>query len=89
MRRSGPIVAYQLQHREARFVSAYMTRLRSRIERLSDDAHRYRLRPELGEGRRALVEPPYLVFYRIEADRVLIQRILHGARKITPDAFPN
>lgn len=40
------------------------------------------LRPELGEGVRMVVFRNYLIFYRVEADCLRVERILHGARNI-------
>ena len=42
-------------------------------------------RPELGEGRRALLISPYIAFYRVEGGTVYVRRILHAARNITQD----
>jgi toxin ParE1/3/4 len=39
-------------------------------------------RPDLAPGLRHWPVPPYLIFYRIEADSVLIVRVLHGARDL-------
>jgi plasmid stabilization system protein ParE len=54
---------------------------------LKRDAHRYRERPELGPGRRALLIGPWIAFYRIEAETVLVLRILHSARDVKADLF--
>jgi addiction module RelE/StbE family toxin len=62
-------------------------RIRRQIRTLERNADRYRERPELGPGRRALLISPWIAFYRVETSRVVIQRILHGARNITPDMF--
>jgi toxin ParE1/3/4 len=64
-------------------------RIRAKIETLERNAQRYRERTELGHGRRALSVAPYLIFYRISDSCVFIQRVLHGARDITPDMFPS
>lgn len=40
------------------------------------------LRPELGEGVRMVVFGDYLIFYRESRSRVIIERVLHGARDI-------
>ena len=39
-------------------------------------------RPDIAEPARMLVEPPYLIFYRILPDAVQVVRVLHGARRI-------
>jgi toxin ParE1/3/4 len=45
------------------------------------------LREDLAAGLRALQVQDYLVFYRVEEERVLILRVIHGARDITDDMF--
>jgi|GEM_PF-4839202 len=40
-------------------------------------------RPWLGKGVRRVVERPYLIFYRLGENVVLVLRVLHGARRIT------
>jgi toxin ParE1/3/4 len=40
------------------------------------------LRPELGTGMRMVVFRDYLIFYRHSQGRVVIERVLHGARDI-------
>jgi toxin ParE1/3/4 len=40
------------------------------------------LRPELGRGVRMVVFGDYLIFYRYGIGRVMIERVLHGARDI-------
>lgn len=40
-----------------------------------------RARPEYGHAVRSCLHSPYLVFYRIEADVVSIQRVLHTSRR--------
>jgi len=34
-----------------------------------------------------LIEPPYLIFYRIRPDAIQIVRVLHGARNIDARLF--
>ena len=63
---------------------AYLIQLRRRVQTLQQNGHRFRERAELGPGRRALVEPPYLIFYRIIGSTVYILRVMHGARDIKP-----
>jgi toxin ParE1/3/4 len=41
-----------------------------------------RSRPELGRDIRSYVIAPYVVFYRHRGSRVLVERVLHGARDI-------
>ena len=39
-------------------------------------------REDLADGLRTAVHRPYLIFFRIEADVVRIERVLHGARDL-------
>lgn len=71
---SGPAVA-----------KGVIKRIRGKVRSLARDGLRYRLRPELGEGRRALLISPYIAFYRVDGNTVHVQRILHGARNITKE----
>ena len=71
----------------ARVARTVLQRIRRHVRTLERDAHRYRERSELGVGRRAVLIGPYIAFYRIDGDTVLILRILHNARNITPKLF--
>lgn len=79
------IHGYLSDVRDPDFARGYLEKLRVRIEALERNAHRFRERPELGPGCRALIAPPYLIFYRVKDDTAFIQRVLHGARNIQPD----
>ena len=65
------------------FAERYTDGLRQRIRTLATSPKRYRVRRRLGKGRRLMPELPYHIIYRVEADHVLILRILHGRRNIT------
>ncbi len=53
-------------------------RLLALADSLADFPHRGR---DVGDGRRELtVVPPYILRYRVEAGRVVILRVRHGAR---------
>jgi toxin ParE1/3/4 len=45
------------------------------------------LRPEIAFDARVLVEPPYLILYRVVPDGVQIVRVLHGARHVDITLF--
>jgi toxin ParE1/3/4 len=64
-----------------------LQRIRRQVRTLETNAHRSRERPELGEGRRALLIGPWIAFYRVEGDAVFVQRILHSARNVKPALF--
>ena len=41
-----------------------------------------RSRATLGPGVRSVVASPYVIFYTVERDRIIIVRVLHGRRDI-------
>ncbi|MFB9273987.1 type II toxin-antitoxin system RelE/ParE family toxin [Cohnella cellulosilytica] len=49
---------------------------------LSDDDY-----PLIQRGYRFIVAPPYLIFYRLVEDTVIIHRILHGRRDYLRELF--
>lgn len=49
----------------------------------------FKARPELGAGLRCAIFGNYLLFYTHDQDAVTIQRIMHGARDISPEDFPS
>ncbi len=65
------------------FADQYMQELKTRIGTLDQHPRRYRLRPKFGKGRRLMPEDPYHVIYRVDLDKVLIVRVMHGSRNIT------
>lgn len=44
-------------------------------------------RPDIASEARMLIEPPYLLLYRLIPGGVQIVRVLHGARRIDPLLF--
>ncbi|PHI28474.1 type II toxin-antitoxin system RelE/ParE family toxin [Budvicia aquatica] len=46
----------------------------------------YRQRPELGRGIRCCPYGRYLILFSVNTNDIRIQRILHGARDITPQS---
>jgi toxin ParE1/3/4 len=44
-------------------------------------------RPTLAAGARILVEPPYVILYRVIPEGVQIVRVVHGARHIARALF--
>ncbi len=69
--------------------SRLVHQLISRIESLRVMPARHRVRAELHPELRALLVGNYIVFYRIMPDTVAVVRVLHGARNITADLFPD
>lgn len=78
LRRIGEIYAYiAADHEEA---AARMA------QRILDAVHGLALHPHLGRpgrvsGVRELVVDPYIIFYRVRREQVLIVNILHGAQR--------
>ncbi|MGA7265399.1 MAG: type II toxin-antitoxin system RelE/ParE family toxin [Stellaceae bacterium] len=62
-------------------------RLGARIQILEQFPEAGPLWPQLNPEARVLVEPPYLILYRIIPDGVQIVRVLHGARRIDRTLF--
>lgn len=62
-------------------------RLGARLEILKQFPEAGPLRPRLDREARVLVEPPYLVLYRIIPEGVQIVRVVHGARQIDRALF--
>jgi len=57
------------------------------FERLAFSPQAGRQRPEFSAHLRSFPLTPYTVFYHVTPEGVAIDRILHGARDITPDFF--
>jgi toxin ParE1/3/4 len=51
-------------------------------ESLSERTMVWRRRDEIASGLRSVLVRPYIVFYRVQDDRVEIARILHGRRNL-------
>ena len=60
----------------------FIDKLRDQCERLLKSPVGYVARPEVGEGLRSCAHGRYLLFFRVEADVLRIERILHSARDI-------
>jgi toxin ParE1/3/4 len=73
---AGPQIAEQL-----------VERIIAAVESPSIRPKRQRVRHELGVDIRAFGARKYLISYRVARGRVLIVRILHGARDITSKLF--
>jgi toxin ParE1/3/4 len=61
---------------------SFVRELRSRCQAIGGHPRAAPLRPELGRGVRMVVFGAYLIFYRHRPDRVVIERVLHGARDL-------
>ncbi len=60
----------------------FFARIEVRIEILRHFPRAGARRPELARNARMLVEPPYLILYRLVPEGVQIVRVLHGARHV-------
>jgi toxin ParE1/3/4 len=60
----------------------------AKVNSLRDMPARQRLRAELRPELRAVSISQYMIFYRIDGDRVRVIRVLHGSRNITTKLFP-
>jgi toxin ParE1/3/4 len=61
---------------------SFVRELRDRCRAIVGHPRAAPLRPELGRGVRMVVFGDYLIFYRHSRGRVIIERVLHGARQI-------
>jgi toxin ParE1/3/4 len=53
-----------------------------KMQNLSDFPFIGRDRSMLSQGIRSVVAHPYVIFYAIESDRIVVMRVLHGHRDI-------
>ena len=58
------------------------SQLTQRINQLSRLPRMGRTRDDIEEGLRGLLIRPYVLFYRLEIDEIVIVRILHGSRDL-------
>lgn len=61
---------------------SFVAELRQRCRRIADMPRAYPLRPEIASDIRTVATGNYVIFYSVQADHVLIERIVHGARNI-------
>jgi toxin ParE1/3/4 len=66
---------------------ALYDRLEARVKVLSRFPKAGSPRPDIAPEARVLVEPPYLILYRIRRSAVQIVRVLHSARRIDRALF--
>lgn len=60
----------------------FLQRIEARIEILRRFPEAGQRRRDIAPDARVLVEPPYLILYRLIPEGVQIVRVLHGARRI-------
>ena len=80
----GDYIARDNPRRAASFVAE----LRRQCVKLTRSPEGYRLRPELADGIRSCAYGNYVIFFTIQADMLLIVRILHGAMDIAVQFQP-
>lgn len=61
---------------------SFVGELRKQCATITENPAAYRTRPELGEGIRSCAYGNYVIFFKTEADTLLVIRILHGAMDI-------
>ena len=60
----------------------FSARLEERCRQLAHQPHLGPARPDIAADLRFLPHRSYLIFYRIEADVVVVVRVVHGARDV-------
>ena len=69
---------------------SFLQELRSKCLGLADMSERFPLVPRYeATGVRRRGHGDYLIFYRVEAEKVIILHILHGARNYNTILFPS
>jgi toxin ParE1/3/4 len=67
-------------------------RLLQRLERacktLASTPHKGRPREDLAPAMRVYLVKPYLIFFRLTREGILVMRVIHGARDL-PEQFPS
>lgn len=74
----GDYIAQNSPSRALRFVRE----LHNRCKTIAANPLGYRLRTELDDDIRSCAHRSYVIFFSVDADRVLILRALHGARDV-------
>ncbi len=65
------------------YAAAFVREVMEAAESLSESAERGQAVPEFGDGAiRELLVRPYRLVYRVEANRVVILALIHGARRV-------
>lgn len=80
----GDYIARDNPRRAASFVAE----LRRQCAKIAGNPAGYRLRPELGECIRSCAYGNYVIFFTVQAEALMIVRILHGAMDIEGQFIP-
>jgi len=81
------IAAYIAADNPARAVT-FIDEIAARFNLIGENPRLYQLRPDLRPDLRLVVHGHYLILYRILADRVSIERVVHGSRNLVNLAYP-
>jgi toxin ParE1/3/4 len=73
-------IADYIARDDPRRALSFIDELRRQCARIGDTPKAFSARPELGAGVRSSPYGRYVIFFRAGKDRVLILRVLHGAR---------
>jgi toxin ParE1/3/4 len=61
----------------------FLREIGKKIDRVGKSPLTYQLRPEIGEGARVAALGNYLILFRVVAEKVRIERVVHGSRDLT------
>jgi toxin ParE1/3/4 len=61
----------------------FVDELRALAQKIADQPHMGRARPEIGEGVRVFPHRDYLLIYRVQSAGIGIARVVHGKRDLT------
>ena len=81
------IAAYIAADNPARAVS-FIDEITERFKLIGENPRLYQLRPDIRPDMRIVVHGHYLILYRILADSVSIERVVHGSRNLVNLAYP-
>lgn len=81
----GDYIAEDSPGNALRFVEG----VREQCQKIAASPMAYVARPELGEQLRSCAHGRYMIFFRPDAQRVRIERILHSAMDIGSGQFPD
>jgi len=71
-----------LSERSAAAAQSVVSEIDRKLQNLGDFPFIGRDRSMLSQGIRSVVAYPYVIFYLVESDRIVVVRVLHGRRDI-------
>ena len=81
------IAAYIAADNPARAVS-FIDEIAERFKLIGENPRLYQLRPEIRPDMRLVAHGHYLIMFRILADCVSIERVVHGSRNLLDLTYP-